>query len=242
MPDSEKTEGSVEVFCSYSHKDEALRQEFESHVAIMRRQKLVQIWHDRQILAGDDWSGDIDQHLDSADIVTLLVSSDFLASDYCYEKEMTRAMQREGRKEALVVPIILRPCDWSDAPFGRLQAIPTNARAVTKWENRDEAWTDVALHLKVTVKEVLRRLQERLRAEVLKTLPRLDADKLSESRTATTILTPEQAERQKEQMKRWQILLETQQKMFAIEQEVTTNRTAAQDKTYKRWDEYLRQA
>jgi hypothetical protein len=162
----DRPEGSVEIFCSYARNDEALRQEFESHVTVMRRQKLVQIWHDRQIVAGDDWSGAIDDHLNGADIVTLFVSADFLASDYCYEKELTRAMDREQRKEALVVPIILRPCDWSDAPFGRLQAIPTNARPVTKWENRDEAWTDVALHLKITVKEVLRRVEEKAKANL----------------------------------------------------------------------------
>jgi hypothetical protein len=240
----DRPEGSVEIFCSYAPKDEALRQEFESHVTVMRRQKLVQIWHDRQIVAGDDWSGAIDDHLNGADIVTLFVSADFLASDYCYEKELTRAMDREQRKEALVVPIILRPCDWSDAPFGRLQAIPTNARPVTKWENRDEPWTDVALHLKITVKEVLRRVEEKVKGEFVSALPANIAGDPAWTKTGrlpTTLTLPE-AEWNGEQMKRWQILRDAQQKIFNIEQEVMQTKSAAQDASFKKWSEYLRQA
>jgi hypothetical protein len=242
MLPSARPEGSVEIFCSYSHKDEPLRREFESHVAMLRRQNLVQIWHDRQILSGDDWAGDLDEHLNTADIVTLFVSSDFLASDYCYEKEMTRAMARAAQKEALVVPIIVRPCDWSDAPFGRLQAIPTDARPVTKWENRDEAWTDVAKYLKITVKEVLRRVHERIKAEVQKAAPRLNLDDLLRNNKWQELSTEMQAQNQVEQMKRWQILRDTQQKIFEIQQQVTLNKSRGQDKTYKKWDEYLQQA
>lgn len=249
MPGSEKVEGSVEIFCSYSHKDEALRQEFESHVTVMRRQNLVQIWHDRQILAASDWAGDIDQHLNTADIVTLFVSSDFLASDYCYEKEMRRAMERAGRKEALVVPIIVRTCDWKDAPFGSLQPIPTDGRAVTGWPDRDEAWTDVALHLKVTVKEVLRRVQEKIKAEIPSPMQQPPSatppGRQPEELAWDTVMTPatrKETKRQKENMKRWQILLDTQRKIAEIEQEVTAKQGLTQSRAYKKWSEYLDQA
>jgi hypothetical protein len=246
MAEGVKPEGSVEIFCSYSHKDESLRQEFTTHIALMRRQNLIQIWHDRKILAGDDWTGEIDEHLNTADIVTLFVSSDFLASDYCYEKEVRQAMQRESRKETLVVPIIVRPCDWKDAPFGRLQAIPTNARPVTRWEDRDEAWTDVAVSLKITVKEAIRRIHEKVKAELLPELPTVNVDKLLSNRTSwdelMTHSTPVEAERQKQQMNRWQILLDTQQKIFEIQQDVTARKSATQDAAYKRWSEYISQA
>jgi len=154
---------SVEVFCSYAHEDEPLRQEFESSVALMRRKKQIDVWHDRRIAAGDNWADKIDEHLDSADIIALFVSRDFLASDYCYEKELCRALERESRKEAVVIPILVRDCDWSDAPFAKLQGIPSG-KAVTSWPNRDEAWTAVARALKETVLGVLQRKEEKLKA------------------------------------------------------------------------------
>ncbi len=160
MPDTQKSFGSVEVFCSYSHKDEQYRREFETHVALMKRQNLIQIWQDHKIVAGEDWGGEIDSHLNSADIVTLFVSADFLASDYCYKKEMTRAMERHNTEKVPVVPVIVRQCDWRDAPFGNLQAIPTNGKPITSWDNTDEAWTEVAKLLKVTVRTVLERVLE----------------------------------------------------------------------------------
>lgn len=148
----------MEVFCSYSHKDEQYRREFEAHVALMKRQNLIQIWQDRKIVAGEDWAGEIDSHLNSADIVTLFISADFLASDYCYEKEMMRAMERHNVERVPVVPVIVRQCDWHDAPFGKLQSLPTDGRPITSWGNRDEAWTEVAKLLKVTVRTVLERV------------------------------------------------------------------------------------
>src|SRR5271170_8248665 len=92
-------EDSVEIFCSYAHEDEPLRREFDSSVALMRRKKQVEVWHDKRISAGDRWRDQIDEHLDSADIITLFVSPDFLASDYCFEKELSRALEREAKKE-----------------------------------------------------------------------------------------------------------------------------------------------
>lgn len=119
-----REDGSVEVFCAYSHKDERYREQFDAHVSLMRRQNLIQIWQDRRILAGGDWVGEIDSHLNSADLVTLFVSSNFLKSEYCYQKEMIRAMERHANERIPVVPIIVRDCPWQDAPFGKLEAVP----------------------------------------------------------------------------------------------------------------------
>ena len=157
---------SVEVFCSYSHKDEQYRREFEAHVSLMKRQNLIQIWQDRKILGGGDWAGEIDAHLNTANIITLFVSADFLASDYCYDKEMMRAMDRHAREHVPVVPIIIRQCDWHDAPFGKLQAIPTDGKPVSSWNNSDEAWTEVAKLFKLTVKVVLERIHDKAAAEL----------------------------------------------------------------------------
>ena len=135
---------AVKVFFSYSHKDEALREELETHLIIMKRQKLIEPWHDRQITAGTEWENAIDDNLEVADIILLLVSANFLASDYIFDKEMTRAMERHETRQARVIPIILKPSDWNGAPFGKLQALPKNAKPVTTWQNQDEAFLNVA--------------------------------------------------------------------------------------------------
>src|SRR5579864_9832732 len=90
----------LSIFISYAHEDELLRQQLEAHLSLLRRQGLIADWHDRQILAGDEWTRDIDQHLETASIILLLISPDFLASDYCYDTEMKRMLERHQRGQA----------------------------------------------------------------------------------------------------------------------------------------------
>lgn len=144
----------VELFYSYSHRDEELREQLENHLSILRRNGVITDWHDRKIGVGREWEGEIHEHLNIAHIILLLVSSDFLASDYCYDIEMNRAMERHSVGEARVIPIILRSVDWQEAPFGRLQALPRDARPVTLWENQDEAFTNIARGIKKVVEEL----------------------------------------------------------------------------------------
>ena len=141
----------IEVFFSYAHKDEDLRDELAKHLTLLQRQKVIKAWHDRNISAGTEWKDQIDVHLESAHIILLLISSDFLASDYCYDIEMKRAMDRHQANEARVIPIILRPCDWTSAPFGKLQALPKDAKPVTTWANRDEAFLNIAQGIRKVV-------------------------------------------------------------------------------------------
>ncbi|MGH8693883.1 MAG: TIR domain-containing protein [Burkholderiales bacterium] len=141
----------IEVFISYSHKDGDLCRELVEHLSTLRRRQVIAGWHDRQILAGEDWAGRIDEHLNSAGVILLLVSSSFLASNYCYDIEMMRAIERHDAGEAIVIPVILRACDWQGAPFSRLQALPRDARAITSWPNRDEAFADVAQGIRAAV-------------------------------------------------------------------------------------------
>lgn len=144
----------VKVFFSYSHKDEALRDELATHLSMMKRKGLIEAWHDREISAGKEWANAIDDNLDAADIILLLVSANFLASDYCYDKEMGRAMERHEAREACVIPIILKPSDWSDAPFGKLQALPKNAKPITTWQDQDEAFLNVTQGIRRAVEEI----------------------------------------------------------------------------------------
>jgi hypothetical protein len=143
VPTTPETTRPVRLFYSYSHKDEILRDELEEALALLKRQGLISGWHDRRIGAGEEWKGAIDKNLEEAQVILLLVSSSFLASDYCWDVETKRAVERHDRGEARVIPIILRPCDWQKAPFAKLQALPKDGKAVTSWSNRDEAWTDV---------------------------------------------------------------------------------------------------
>ena len=133
----------ISMFISYAHEDEPLRKQLETHLSLLQRQDLVSTWQDRQIRAGTDWAQEIDEHLNSASVILLLVSADFLASDYCYGVEMQRALDRDKAGQAKVIPIALRPCDWKDAPFAHLQALPTDACPITKWPDRDDAWPAV---------------------------------------------------------------------------------------------------
>lgn len=132
------------VFFSYSHADEALRDQLEKQLALLKRQGVVDTWHDRRIGAGSDFAKEIDEHVNSDDIILLLVSSDFLDSDYCYDIEMRRALERHEAGEAVVIPVILRPCEWQHAPFGNLNATPPDGKPVTKFADRDDAMLEVA--------------------------------------------------------------------------------------------------
>jgi hypothetical protein len=145
---------AIRVFYSYSHKDEAFREELETHLSLLKRQGVIEAWHDRKITAGQEWANAIDQNLETARIILLLVSADFLASDYCYDVEMKAAIKRHNDGEACVVPIITRPVDWSGALFGKLQALPKEAKPVTTWGNRDEAWVNVAQGIRRAVEEL----------------------------------------------------------------------------------------
>ncbi len=147
-----QTVAPVSIFYSYAHEDEPLRRQLEKHLTLLRRQGFISEWHDREILPGAEWSREIDEHLEMVSIILLLISPDFLASDYCYEIEMQRALKRHQSGETRVIPIILRPCDWHSAPFGQLQCLPHDGKPVTKWDNQDEAFQDIA--------EGLRRLIE----------------------------------------------------------------------------------
>jgi internalin A len=145
---------AVQLFLSYSHKDESLRNELETHLKLLQRQRLIETWYDRLIEAGDEWKEKIDDNLERAEIILLLVSADFIASDYCYEKEMRRALERHEKGEARVIPVIVRDVNWSRAPFAKLQALPKDSLAVTKWPDKDSAWRNVSEGIEKVAEEM----------------------------------------------------------------------------------------
>lgn len=141
------------LFYSYASRDETLRLRLEVHLSLLKREALLETWSCRQINAGQEWKDAVDANLNAADIILLLVSADFIASDYCWGVEMNRAIERHHQREAVVVPIILKPCDWTTAPFAKLQSLPDGARPVTDWRSRDKAWLSVVDGLRRTLRD-----------------------------------------------------------------------------------------
>jgi TIR domain len=145
---------AIEVFFSYAREDKALRNKLATHLSLMQHQGIIKAWYDGNIIGGTAWEKELLDHLDSARMILLLVSSDFLASTYSYETELALAMERHKKGEAIVIPIILRPCDWHGAPFGKLQALPEDAKAITKWEDQDDAFLSVAKGIRAAVQKL----------------------------------------------------------------------------------------
>ncbi len=145
---------AIAAFISYSHRDEALLEQLKPHLANLKRQGLIQTWDDRQITGGSDWAQAIAHNLETTDVILLLVSADFIASDYCWGIELQGAIARHQNGSARVIPIILRPVDWEDTPFRHLQALPKSGKPITEWENRDTAFVDIARGIRKVVEEL----------------------------------------------------------------------------------------
>ncbi|MBE3663052.1 toll-Interleukin receptor, partial [Vibrio navarrensis] len=141
------------VFISYSHKDELHREDFGEHLSMMQRNNIIDYWHDRKITPGDDWKNKIDENLESADIIIFLVSSSFLASDYCYDVEVKRAIERHREGSAKIISIIIRACDWEECEFSQFQAVPKDALPITMWNDKDTAWLDAVKGIKAHINE-----------------------------------------------------------------------------------------
>ncbi len=150
---------AITIFYCYAREDKTLRDELDKHLTPLRRSGLITSWYDREVNPGQEWEKEIDAHLNTAHIVLLLVSPDFVDSDYCYGKEMIRALERHDAGDARVIPILMRSVYWEKAPFSKLQMLPANAKPVSRWPDRDDALEDVARGIYKAVKEVVAQLE-----------------------------------------------------------------------------------
>jgi hypothetical protein len=141
----------VLAFCSYASKDESSLQQLRSAVAMLERQGLLRIWHFGELEPGVEWDAEIRRQLDASKIILLLISRDFMASQYIWEKEVMRAMSRHDEKTARVIPILLKPCDWKHEPLEKLQALPQGLKPISQWQDPDEAWQNVVDGLRKVV-------------------------------------------------------------------------------------------
>lgn len=147
------TSQPLKAFLSYAHADKALAKELLKHLEPLSRIGLVQRWHDGDISVGKDWEKEIWSQLRAADIILLLITIDFINSEYCYEKELATAVERHKAKRAVIIPVIGRSCLWQNLPFSQIQAA-LNGRAILSQPNRDDALTQVAMEVKAAAEEM----------------------------------------------------------------------------------------
>ena len=138
----------IKIFISYSHHDEGLRQELDTHLSSLKQQGLIDVWHDRRIIGGSELDPEINKLLSSANIILLLISPDFIASNYCYNVELQAALQKHKNGTATVLPVILRPCDWHDLPFGGLLVSPPDGKPIIKYPSLDDGFQEVVKEIK----------------------------------------------------------------------------------------------
>ncbi|HOY08217.1 MAG TPA: toll/interleukin-1 receptor domain-containing protein, partial [Saprospiraceae bacterium] len=138
----------AKIFIAYSHKDEQFREELEKHLKIFKRNGFIEIWTDRELMPGVEWNKEIIYELVNANIIIFLVSPDFLASDYIYDIEVKKAISQHELGVSKIIPVIVRHCDWQSTPIGKIQGLPMNAKPISAWHDRDEAFLSVANELK----------------------------------------------------------------------------------------------
>jgi TIR domain len=151
----DEDETALTAFISYAHEDEQMKLELEKHLVPLQKQNLIETWHDGKLKPGDKWESAISKKMKEAKIILLLISIDFINSTYCYENELEDALELQDAKQVKVIPIILRACLWNHTPFAKLQVLPKDAKAVAAWDNRDEAWTNVAAGVRQVAEELL---------------------------------------------------------------------------------------
>lgn len=150
----DKNNTGISVFLSYSHKDDIFKQELDTHLVMLKRNKIISTWNDSKIIPGQDIDEEVKKYLLSADIVILLISADFLSSDYCYEKEMLNALERHALGQTKVIPVIVRDCDWQETPFKNLKALPHDGKSISRWDDKDEAYLEVVKGIKTVINNI----------------------------------------------------------------------------------------
>lgn len=155
-PSAAENSHAIRVFLVYAEKDKHWLSQLETHLSMLQRNGLISLWQKQQLIAGTDCAGEVDQQIEQASLILLLVSADFLASDYIHHVEMKRAMERQAAGEVRVIPILLRPADWENTVFGHLQPLPSDKKPLSNWHNRDQAF----LHVVEGIKQVIKTMQK----------------------------------------------------------------------------------
>jgi len=156
---------SAKIFICYAREDERFLNKLKKQLSLLQHQGLIELWYDRNISAGSEWEKEIHEHLSSADVILLLVSPHFMASQYCYGVEMKQALERQEEGDAVVIPIILRPVDWESTPLSKLQALPTDGKPMTTWAVEDKALLDIVKGIRGVVEKRVSQAEEMKEAQ-----------------------------------------------------------------------------
>lgn len=141
----------MNAFISYSHNDTAKLDLLHKHLVQLQRERIISTWTDNEIPAGGSLNKNISTALNNSKIFIALLSPDYIASNYCYEKEFQKALEMQAQDEIIIVPIILEPCDWLSTPFKEFKALPKDGKPVSTWENRNTAFLDVIQNIRKLV-------------------------------------------------------------------------------------------
>ena len=171
----------IKVFIGYSRTDNEYLQALKKHLAPLEKAARIQVWYDGDLSPGDEWDAKIKHNLATADLILLLISSDALSSDYFHDKEMKKALKRDEQKEAVVIPIIVRPCLWDDTPIHQLQALPQDGKAIILWEHHDVAYDNIVRGIKAAIENLLETRKPQLAILKASILHLLEQNKLEQA-------------------------------------------------------------
>jgi len=150
------------LFISYAHEDELHLKQLTNRVKGLERQELIESWSDNEILPGMDWDDEIKSQLADADVIIFLISPDFIASEYIHKVELKNAVKRHNESEVIIIPVVIRPCDFSSLEIKKFQALPKGAKPISKWEDKDDAWLDVLQGIKKVINNIDKILKKRV--------------------------------------------------------------------------------
>ncbi len=172
----------IRIFYSYAHEDKRYQQRIKQQLGLLKNQGLITQFSDQDILPGQEWKNEVNKKLEDADIILLLVSPAFLDSEYCYTEEMMHAFQRNEAKEARIIPIIIRPCEWKQSPLSKFQVLPSKGIPVNDWKPQDKAYHEIEIGIRKVVNDVHRKKSRNVvnlhaeisieQAPILKSLPK----------------------------------------------------------------------
>lgn len=158
----------VKIFISYTQADESYKNELTIQLKLLKMQKLVEAWSDQEILPGQEWDAEIKEQLDEAEVILFLVSTDFLVSDYVNDVEIKKALERYDKGEVIIIPIVVRPTQFSGFEISKFQALPAKAKPISQWDDKDNAWLDVSNGIKKVIQSIQKKnntKEEKLPAE-----------------------------------------------------------------------------
>lgn len=146
-----KKNKTAKVFISYSHCDEHYKNRLDKALYALKRNNRITVWEDRLLVAGQAWEQELFEKLEEAEVILMILSDDYIASDFCYSREFKYVLDSHKRKSKVLIPIIVRPCSWQDLEFGAIQAVPKDGTPINTYTNEDLAWHEVVQAIKRSI-------------------------------------------------------------------------------------------